>query len=102
MALFTGLAAGNLQALEAKVRGAILGPGDDGYDAARRVWNGMIDRAPALIVRCADGSDVVDAVNFARENELAVAVRGGGHNAAGLAVCDGGLVIDLSGLRRVT
>ncbi len=83
------------------LRGELLRPGDGGYDEARRVWNGMIDRRPALIARCAGGDDVVDAVRFAREHDLLVSVRCGGHNIAGKAVCDGGLMIDLSGMRSV-
>ena len=84
-----------------RLRGEVLRPGADGYEGARRVWNGMIDRRPALIVRCAEAADVVDAVGFAREHDLLCSVRGGGHNIAGKAVCDGGLMIDLSGMRRV-
>jgi FAD/FMN-containing dehydrogenase len=84
-----------------RLRGELLRPGHDGYEGARKVWNGMIDRRPALIVRCAGVGDVVDAVRFARERDLLVSVRGGGHNIAGKAVCDGGLVIDLSGMRSV-
>jgi len=90
-----------LQGFSASVRGETLRPGDVGYDDARRVWNGMIDRRPGLIVRCAGAADVIDAVNFAREHDLVLAVRGGGHNVAGTAVCDGGLVIDLSPMRGV-
>ncbi|MEF8817409.1 MAG: FAD-binding oxidoreductase [Salinibacter sp.] len=84
-----------------RLRGPLITPGDDGYDAARQVWNGMIDKRPALIARCSGTADVIDAVNFARENDLLLAVRGGGHNVAGDAVCDGGLVIDLSEMRGV-
>ena len=83
------------------LRGPILLPESAGYDDARRIWNGMIDRRPALIARCAGTSDVVDAVNFAREHDVLVAVKGGGHNVAGNAVCDGGLMIDLSQMRGV-
>ena len=83
------------------LRGAILLQGADGYDEARRIWNGMIDRRPAIIARCLGTADVVSAVNFAREHDLLVAVRGGGHNVAGNAVCDGGLMIDLSRMRGV-
>src|SRR5919112_264418 len=83
------------------LRGELLRPGDAGYEEARLLWNGLIDKRPALIARCAGVGDVVDSVNFARENDLLVAVRGGGHNVAGNAACDGGLVIDLSPMRGV-
>src|ERR671917_1976068 len=83
------------------LRGELLRPSDPGYDEARKIWNGLIDKHPALIARCAGVGDVIDSVNFARENDLLVAVRGGGHNVAGNAVCDGGLVIDLSPLKGV-
>jgi FAD/FMN-containing dehydrogenase len=83
------------------LRGELLRPGDTAYDQARKVWNGLIDKHPALIARCGGVGDVVDSVNFARENELLVAVRGGGHNVAGNAVCDGGLVIDLSPMKGI-
>jgi FAD/FMN-containing dehydrogenase len=83
------------------LRGAALRVGEEGFDDARKVWNGMIDRTPGLIVRPADVSDVQRAVDFAREHQLLVAVRGGGHNAAGLATCDGGLVIDLSAMNAM-
>lgn len=83
------------------VRGAVVLPGDPDYETGRRVWNGMIDRRPRVIVRCADVADVVAAVNFAAAEGLVVAVRGGGHNIAGNAVCDDGLVIDLGGMRRI-
>jgi FAD/FMN-containing dehydrogenase len=82
-------------------RGGIVQPGDEGYDAARTVWNGMIDRRPALIARCADTADVAAAVRFAGEQGLGIAVRGGGHNAAGLAVADGALVVDLTAMNAV-
>jgi FAD/FMN-containing dehydrogenase len=85
----------------AALRGDLIGPEDDGYGEARKVYNGMIDRYPRLIARCADVADVIAAVRFARENDLLVSVRGGGHNAGGLGVCDGGLVIDLSRMRGV-
>ena len=77
----------------ASLRGSLLQPGDAGYDAARRVWNGAIDRKPALIARCAGPADVLAAVNFARANQLLVSVRGGGHNVTGKARCDGGVNI---------
>ncbi len=83
------------------LRGDLLRPRDHGYDDARRVWNGMIDRRPALIARCLEVADVIHAVSFARTNDLLVAVRGGGHNITGNAVCEGGIVIDLSGMKSV-
>jgi FAD/FMN-containing dehydrogenase len=83
------------------LRGELIRPGDPGYEPARQIWNGVIDRRPALVARCAGPEDVVAAVNFARENELLVAVRGGGHGVAGHALCDGGLVVDLSEMRGV-
>jgi len=88
-----------INTLKASLRGELIQPNDEGYDAARKVYNGMIDRHPALIVRCADVADVIAAVNFGRENSLLVSIRGGGHNAGGLGVCDDGLVIDLSLIR---
>jgi hypothetical protein len=87
--------------LRARFRGALLRPGEEGYDEARRVWNGAIDRRPALIARCAGADDVVEAVRFARERDLLVSVRGGGHAVAGHAVCDGGVMIDLSLMKAV-
>ncbi|MGD9890805.1 MAG: FAD-binding oxidoreductase [Dehalococcoidia bacterium] len=88
-------------ALKGRLRGTLIRPGDAEYDMARAVWNGMIDRSPAMIVRPAVPEDVIAAVNFARESGLPLAVRGGGHNAAGLSVCDGGIVIDLSAMTAV-
>jgi FAD/FMN-containing dehydrogenase len=90
-----------IQELRASFRGELIVPGDPAYDAARRVYNGMIDRRPALIARCADVADVIAGVNFAREKKLLLAVRGGGHNGPGLGVCDDGLVIDLSRLKGI-
>src|SRR3990172_3269651 len=90
-----------IQELRATLRGELLGPGDKGYEDARKVYNGMIDRHPRLIARCANVADVISAVNFARENGLTLAVRGGGHNGAGLGVCDDGLVIDLSMVKGI-
>lgn len=87
--------------LRAGMRGAILQPGENGYEEARRVWNGMIERYPAAIARCTGAADVMAAVRFARARGLPLAVRGGGHNVAGNAVCDGGVVIDLAGMRAV-
>ncbi|PAZ15901.1 FAD-linked oxidase [Streptomyces sp. SA15] len=90
-----------LRELADSVRGPVLGPGDGGYDEARRVWNGAVDRRPAAIARCTGTADVVAAVSFARREGLLTAVRGGGHNVAGNAVCDDGLVVDLSLMRGV-
>ena len=87
--------------LRSRLRGVVLQPDDDGYEAARPVYNGMIDRRPALIARCTDAADVIAAVTFAREQRLTVAIRGGGHNGAGLGTCDDGLVIDLSRMKGV-
>ncbi len=85
-----------------ELRGQLIRPTDAGYDDARRLYNRMIDKRPALIARCADATDVAAAVNFGREHGLLIAVRGGGHNGAGLGSVDGGLVIDLSAMRAVT
>src|SRR3989337_1961267 len=74
-------------------------PDDAGYDEARKVWNGSIDRSPTLIARCAGVADVIDSVNFARENGLLLAVRGGGHSFPGQSVCNGGIVIELSPMK---
>jgi FAD/FMN-containing dehydrogenase len=87
--------------LRSRFRGALLRPGEEGYDDARRIWNGAIDRRPALIARCAGADDVAQAVRFARGRELLVSVRGGGHSIAGHSVCEGGLMIDLSLMRSV-
>ena len=84
-----------------RVQGSVLGRCDDGYDRARVVFNAMIERFPALIVRCAGVADVREAVMFARENDLLTSIRGGGHGVTGNAVCDEGLVIDLSRMRSV-
>lgn len=90
-----------IQSFASGLSGQVVRPGDADYDQARRVWNGMIDKHPALIVLCAGVADVVAAVNLAREHDLLVAVRGGGHNVAGTASNDGGIVIDLSRMRAV-
>src|SRR5688572_6139567 len=84
-----------------ELRGNLFFPEDAAYDAARRVWNGMIDRRPSAIARCLDAVDVAAAVRFARTHDLVIAVRGGGHNFAGHSVCDGGLVIDLSAMKGI-
>jgi FAD/FMN-containing dehydrogenase len=107
----TNLQTAKIEELKGAFEGEILGPSDGAYDSARQIWNAMIDKRPAVIARCATTSDVVRGVNFARDNRLLLAVRGGGHNIAGNALCDDGLVIDLSqmkttivdpGARRVT
>jgi FAD/FMN-containing dehydrogenase len=87
--------------LEARLQGQLILPDDAGYDEARAVWNGAIDHHPAMIVRPAGAADVASAVNFGRENNLILSVRGAGHNVAGYAVADGGLMLDLSQLNRV-
>ncbi len=84
-----------------RFNGEVLRPADTGYDEARAVWNGMVDKHPGLIARCTGTDDVVTCVNFARDHELLVSVRGGGHNYAGKAVCDGGLMIDLSPMKDI-
>jgi FAD/FMN-containing dehydrogenase len=90
-----------IEQLAAQLSAPLVRPGDPAYDAARTVYNGMIDRRPALIAQCADVADVIAAVNFARENNVLLAVRGGGHNGPGLGICDDGLVIDLSHMKGV-
>jgi len=91
-----------VQELREAIRGRVLRPGDDGYVEAARIWNGSFDdRRPAVIVTCSGAADVVAAVGFARSNDLAIAVRGGGHSTAGFSSCDGGLVIDLSAMSSV-
>jgi FAD/FMN-containing dehydrogenase len=97
----TVLREGSVAELKANLRGALLRPGDDGYDAVRTVHNAMIDRRPALIARCAGAADVIAGVQFARTHHLLVSVRGGGHNVAGNAVCDGGLMLDLSPMQGI-
>jgi FAD/FMN-containing dehydrogenase len=91
----------NVEQLRSRVRGEIIVRGDAAYDAARRVYNGMIDKRPGLIARCTDAGDVTAALEYARENELATAIRGGGHSGAGLGTCENGLVIDLSRMKGV-
>src|ERR1700757_2649672 len=85
--------------LKTKLRGPLIEPSDKDYDEARKVYNGMIHKKPRLIARCADVADVIRSVNFARENDLFVAIRSGGHNAGGLGICDDGLVIDLAPMK---
>jgi len=93
------MAAIQIEQLRSSVRGSVSQPGDDAYEPARRVYNAMIDKRPALIVRCVDVADVIAAVDYGRTNHMLTAIRGGGHNGAGLGTCEGGLVIDLSGMK---
>jgi FAD/FMN-containing dehydrogenase len=88
--------------LRTRFRGALVRPGEEGYDEARRVWNGAIDRRPALIARCAGADDVAEAVRFARERDLVISVKGGGHAVAGHAVCNDGVMIDLSLMKAIS
>lgn len=97
----TTLVQGDLDALGAATRGRIMAQGDDGYDASRTIWNGMIDRRPGLVVRCVGAADVVACVNFARERRLEVCIRGGGHNISGLAVADGAMMLDMTHMKGV-
>jgi FAD/FMN-containing dehydrogenase len=85
----------NISQLKQSLRGKLIQPNDDDYEAARKVYNGMIDKKPALIAKCMNVADVITAVNFARENNVLTAIRSGGHNGGGLGICDDGLVIDL-------
>src|SRR5262245_62052327 len=87
--------------LAARLRGAVIEPGDTSYDEARKVFNAMIDRKPRLIAKCVDVADVMTCVRYGHENKLRAAIRCGGHNAGGLGVCDDGLIIDLSGIKYV-
>ena len=91
----------SLDNLKAQLRGPLLLPAEPGYDEARSIWNAMIDRRPAAIARCLGVADVVNAVNFARQHGLTLSIKGGGHNISGLAVCEGGLMLDLSLMRGV-
>jgi FAD/FMN-containing dehydrogenase len=97
----TELSTSTLESFAGRFRGAVIGEASEGYDCARQVWNGLIDKRPALIAQCTSIADVVEGINLARGHELLLAVRGGGHNVSGSAVCDGGLVIDLSAMRAV-
>ncbi|HZC76475.1 MAG TPA: FAD-binding protein, partial [Ktedonobacterales bacterium] len=90
-----------VQDLKGRLRGRLIEPSDLDYEAARKVYNGMIDRRPRLIAQCVDVADVISAVNFAREHQLPLAVRGGGHNGPGLGTVDDGLVIDLAQMKGV-
>jgi FAD/FMN-containing dehydrogenase len=88
-----------VEGLSTSLRGEVLLPGGETYDEARTIWNAMVDRRPGLIVRCLGSADVVRAVSFVREHGLLTAVRSGGHNIAGNAVCEGGMMIDLSQMK---
>jgi FAD/FMN-containing dehydrogenase len=91
----------DLDRLRDAMLGPVIGPDDEGYDTARAIWNGAIDRRPACVARCTGVADVIEAVRYARERDLLVAVRSGGHGVGGHAVCDGGLVIDLSPMKGI-
>jgi FAD/FMN-containing dehydrogenase len=97
----TVITAGDFETFLQEMRGPVIRPSDSEYEDARHVYNGMIDKHPAMIARCVSAGDVVAAVNFARDHDLLVAIRGGGHNGPGLALCEGGLVIDLSAMNGV-
>src|SRR5438552_15770454 len=100
--VMTQLQAGDLETFRAGFGGKIIMPDDPDYDSARSVWNGDIDRRPAVIARCASAADVASAIGFGRSQGLELTVRGGGHNYAGFAICDDGLMIDLSAMKQVT
>jgi FAD/FMN-containing dehydrogenase len=91
----------DLSRLNSKVQGRVMVPADDGYDSARALWNAMVDRRPAAVVRCTSSADVAAAIDFARSNDLEIGVRCGGHSVLGISVPDGGMLMDLSGLRSV-
>ncbi len=92
---------GLIEELRKRHRGTVMTRNDPGYDDARRVWNAMIDKRPALIARCRTAGDVISAVNFARDNALPIAVRGGAHNVSGRATCTDGIVIDLTEMKGI-
>ena len=102
MAALSYLTTTDPRILDRELDGSVVLPGDPGYDRARQLWNAMIDRRPAVIVRCMSDGDVATAIRYARDNEIALAIRGGGHNVAGNGSCEDGLVIDLSRMREVT
>ena len=91
-----------LHLLETQIKGDVIHPGDANYEDARKIWNGIFDKRPALIVRCLNTQDIVAVVNFARDNNISLAIKGGGHNSAGTGSCDGGIMMDLSLLKKVT
>src|SRR5919106_1261085 len=92
---------GAAQDLSKGLQGEVIEPGGPDYDEARKVFNGMIDKRPAVIARCASSDDVVAAVKFARDNDLVVAVRSGGHSVAGMSIADDGILIDLAGMKQI-
>ena len=98
----TAFSDATIENLRTSIKGDVLLPGDAGYDEARTVWNAMIDKRPAVIVRCSNTNDVIHAVKFASKNNLLVSVKGGGHNVAGNAVCDGGLMIEFSKMKEIS
>ena len=97
----TLLETSTIEPLRERLRGQLVLPGEGGYDEARKVWNGMVNKKPAIIARCAAATDVVEAVRFARDRGIMISVRGGGHNIAGNALCEGGMVIDLSRMKNI-
>ena len=101
MSVAQSLDVASLEKLRNEFRGQVILPGDSDYDSSRVVWNGIADRYPAIVARCTRVHDVIAAVRFAREHDLVIAVRGGGHSVAGFSTCDGGMVVDLSGMRDV-
>lgn len=96
-----GLQQSQVDSFKAGFGGDVILPEDSNYDEVRQIWNAMIDRKPGMIARCTSAEDVVKAVNFGREHDLLISVRGGGHNIAGKALCDDGLLIDLSLMKQV-
>src|SRR5690606_23829908 len=90
-----------VESLQAQLKGELILPGTPGYDEGRSIWNRMIDRYPGFIVKCRTKGDVAKAIRFAGEHRLPLSIKGGGHNVAGNAVCDGGLVIDLSPMKSI-
>ncbi|HET9430847.1 MAG TPA: FAD-binding protein, partial [Chitinophagaceae bacterium] len=89
-----------LKAFKSSIKGRVITPEDPDYDTVRKVYNGMIDKRPGMIVQCENIEDVFACVNFAREHHILLAIRGGGHNAGGLGICDEGLVIDFSHMKK--
>ena len=90
-----------VSAFKTRIKGPVFAPGDAGYEESRTLWNGMIDRKPALVVRCLGVADVIACVRFAREHDLLLCIKGGGHNIGGLAVADGAMMLDMSLMRGV-